>query len=105
MSNRKKQIDNTLLAVGIGTVVTGITYGLYSYLRSKSQEKAHSTTFPSHERKENILEVDICPICLEQMTSNGTTFSCRHTFHKKCISQWTEVSKTCPVCRMLLKQM
>ena len=37
-----------------------------------------------------------CTICLEKCTNK---LSCGHYFHKKCISDWGERSRTCPICR------
>jgi hypothetical protein len=31
--------------------------------------------------------------------------SCNHIFHKKCILEWLEKEKTCPLCRVNLKIM
>ncbi len=37
-----------------------------------------------------------CAICLEKC--NNKT-ECGHFFHKRCISDWEQISGTCPVCR------
>lgn len=41
-----------------------------------------------------------CAICQETISSNGVRLrSCRHDFHRSCISQWFSMSVRCPVCR------
>ena len=37
-----------------------------------------------------------CIICLDKCANK---IACGHYFHKKCISDWEEQSKTCPICR------
>ena len=39
-----------------------------------------------------------CGICLEKC--NNRT-ECGHFFHKNCISDWEEISGTCPICRAI----
>ena len=42
---------------------------------------------------------DVCPICYCEKLNNGEILillSCKHCFHKKCITAWIN---TCPVCR------
>lgn len=42
-----------------------------------------------------------CSICFEifQFEESVTQLHCEHLFHKNCITQWLELSHTCPVCR------
>jgi len=45
-------------------------------------------------------KLETCPVCLEEVPfklSHVTT--CRHTYHKECITRWFEASDECPVCR------
>jgi hypothetical protein len=40
-----------------------------------------------------------CSICLEK-TNETVSITCKHTFHKDCISEWiTRGHRTCPLCR------
>lgn len=41
-----------------------------------------------------------CSICMEQMYErNHIELSCNHKFHKKCLRQWRNRNRTCPLCR------
>ncbi|CAK4680758.1 hypothetical protein LEN26_018687 [Aphanomyces euteiches] len=43
-----------------------------------------------------------CPICLEEMGVNELLqLQCGHSFHPKCVDDWTKTSQTCPICRTL----
>ena len=54
-------------------------------------------------------ELDECHICLMEYNNNKngtekvTTLPCGHYFHSKCLKEWSEKSKTCPMCRCELK--
>lgn len=47
-----------------------------------------------------------CVICNEDVIRTGYAVSvkCGHVFHGKCLLQWIETNKTCPVCRIEIKQ-
>ena len=40
-----------------------------------------------------------CAICLDKMTSTFSVIPCKHEFCEKCIFDWLEEHKTCPLCR------
>ena len=45
-----------------------------------------------------------CPICFENIEpSDELKLKCNHSFHLKCIYQWTTNNLTCPYCRSNLK--
>lgn len=46
-----------------------------------------------------------CAICLEAMPSRSAcrTLTCKHTFHKACITNWLKQKNTCPTCRAPVK--
>jgi hypothetical protein len=45
-----------------------------------------------------------CPICLEAgKDSIFVKTECNHYFHKECLLEWLNVKKTCPMCRMDLR--
>ena len=45
-----------------------------------------------------------CPICYESITQTTgcCVLSCSHSFHIKCLTQWTSDASTCPMCRHAL---
>jgi len=47
----------------------------------------------------------ICILNLDHNYNNIPELKCGHSFHEKCITQWSEVNDTCPICRqqMLVK--
>lgn len=47
---------------------------------------------------------DVCPICLEEYTSENPRIvtKCSHHYHLSCIYEWNERSETCPVCSKLM---
>ena len=57
-----------------------------------------------HVRREVEIELNDCPICLEQINIESLKLAyiveCNHTFHSSCLSAWLkEDKKTCPMCR------
>lgn len=43
-----------------------------------------------------------CPICLENIGPSdllGRVHQCLHTYHKRCVVQWSSHSNSCPTCR------
>ena len=58
----------------------------------------------SIERLEKVLIKDdqiVCSICFENVHVGleATKLPCTHTYHEKCIVQWLQTSKFCPMCR------
>ena len=50
-----------------------------------------------------------CLICLEPMDetleiSDHIQFCCKQNYHFKCIKQWIDVKRTCPICKELISQ-
>jgi hypothetical protein len=44
-----------------------------------------------------------CVICLTNMTTDSMQRTvCNHTFHSKCLKEWTKRKNTCPCCRTTL---
>ncbi len=43
----------------------------------------------------------VCSICLESVDSQNikSTTSCGHTFHRDCLTTWTDHHTTCPICK------
>lgn len=44
----------------------------------------------------------VCQIEFGQINEEIRQLPCCHYFHKDCISQWLQFSKTCPICRYVL---
>ena len=42
-----------------------------------------------------------CAICLNMVKSGDIVFptNCGHDFHLYCLTEWTKLSSSCPVCR------
>ena len=42
-----------------------------------------------------------CPICHEEMSTDGYMTSCKHAFHRDCLAAWHKYQPpaTCPTCR------
>ena len=52
-------------------------------------------------------ENDACSICLDELYSdeNGDDIiqiKCNHMFHKRCLDDWIEQQKNCPLCKVEL---
>lgn len=45
-----------------------------------------------------------CCICLDTNENIWTMTRCAHSFHRECLSIWTQTNVTCPVCRTRLNQ-
>lgn len=53
-------------------------------------------------RLSNALEIQTCVICLLDIEQPQRFVSrCFHTFHIECISTWTQIRNTCPLCNAL----
>ena len=58
------------------------------------------------EKKElkftNELNDKNCSICLDEFNENELLFQliCNHYYHKKCIHDWLQKNKSCPLCRI-----
>lgn len=45
-----------------------------------------------------------CPICFDESDNSIIVkTTCNHYFHKKCLLEWFNVKKSCPMCRMDLR--
>lgn len=52
-----------------------------------------------NKSKHTLDKYEECPICLENVEYEEDKTRCGHYFHPKCISKWTCISHTCPICR------
>ena len=83
---------------------------MYSYFYNGEEEKLDnissiSSTLPFVAvSKVSFLEKE-CPICFEEYKEDQVKnkeiviTECGHLYHKKCIENWLEEKKNCPVCR------
>lgn len=46
----------------------------------------------------------ICPICLDEkkIAEEWTKLLCEHEFHYKCITEWLNKNRSCPICRIVI---
>ena len=53
----------------------------------------------------NKARIEECPICLEDYSFNNKIcyLPCFHVFHSKCIKNWLNKSKNCPLCNTEVK--
>ena len=40
-----------------------------------------------------------CCVCIEDIKTDLHTTYCGHRFHTRCLNNWKEKNKTCPICR------
>lgn len=65
---------------------------------------AHNVVPPPMETFYFIDEQTECCICLDKTADTWTMTRCAHSFHRACLSNWTQTTATCPVCRTSLDQ-
>ena len=52
----------------------------------------------SEEPEKELLDPSLaCAICLDPLCNLKT--SCEHSFHLKCLAEWTKKNRSCPICR------
>ncbi len=44
-----------------------------------------------------------CPICLDSLNIETYSLQCKHTYCKKCITEWLKHHNTCPLCRSTIQ--
>ena len=56
------------------------------------------------DKTNKIEDTDKCPICLQEYEEGDKccVLPCKHNFHDECIRTWTNVNRTCPLCRLSL---
>lgn len=93
----------------LGTTFTlfYICFGLFCGLKlciKKHCLKEKCLKFMNKDLKEVLIEDSNleCSICLNKFSDDnkGYELKCEHIFHKDCIKEWMERSKTCPICRI-----
>lgn len=69
---------------------------------TKKLTKQELDSLPTLRFKNQISDNDTsCSICFENYDtkSNLCALPCKHKFHSKCIKEWLNVDRTCPICR------
>lgn len=73
-----------------------------SYKKSSMILRDMRYNIPYERYKIEKIEVE-CSICLELMTKDSRRviklYCCDHIYHEKCIKEWIEKSRNCPLCR------
>jgi hypothetical protein len=79
-----------------------LTLTLTQTLTQPQTNAAHDA--PPMESFHFIDEQNECCICLDKTADTWSMTRCAHSFHRKCLSNWTQTTATCPVCRTRLDQ-
>jgi len=74
---------------------------VYAHANSHAQTNAAHDA-PPMESFCFIDEQNECCICLDKTADTWSMTRCAHSFHRKCLSNWTQTTATCPVCRTRL---
>lgn len=68
----------------------------YLYSVKPESNKRGSSAKPKVEFNPDLTH---CSICLEHIRSGSQLMECKHCYHTECISNWLEISPSCPMCR------
>lgn len=71
-------------------------------LKLIDDENENEKNIEIRNNDENLIETEMCAICLEVINNDINIFektTCNHVFHKTCLSSWIEKNTTCPYCR------
>jgi hypothetical protein len=81
-------------------VIYACIIGSLNYHLIKFQE-INNIFLECQEDEKEVEEVEECIICFKDFSSKEKIkLRCNHSFHKRCILNWFERRKTCPICRM-----
>tara|TARA_B100001123_G_C15342604_1_gene1035609 strand:- start:5636 stop:6079 length:444 start_codon:yes stop_codon:yes gene_type:complete len=84
----------------------GICYSQCREERIRDRIRQNERIEPLILRRQKIEDEQIlnekCVICLEDYQNDGeiTILPCNHSFHYKCMYQWIQKERSCPLCRM-----
>lgn len=75
---------------------------LCDVIMSRRAIRNMNTLYPNATPEELANSDNVCIICREEMTGNGTSkkLPCNHIFHVSCLRSWFQRQQTCPTCRM-----
>mmetsp|Transcript_17891 Transcript_17891/g.71759 ORF Transcript_17891/g.71759 Transcript_17891/m.71759 type:complete len:90 (+) Transcript_17891:179-448(+) len=88
----------------LGVTLFIVVYEVLPWVLRKAKQRKDGAEL--RKRKEaflkNIHQMDFtCSICLHD-GNRGLKTDCGHMYHQECMSEWVELSPTCPICRKLL---
>uniref|UniRef100_A0A6G1S661 RING-type E3 ubiquitin transferase n=1 Tax=Aceria tosichella TaxID=561515 RepID=A0A6G1S661_9ACAR len=75
---------------------------LCDVIMSRRAIRNMNTLYPNATQEELANTDNVCIICREEMTGNGSSkkLPCNHIFHVSCLRSWFQRQQTCPTCRM-----
>ncbi|CAG2165591.1 unnamed protein product, partial [Oppiella nova] len=75
---------------------------LNDVIMSRRAIRNMNTLYPDATPEELQSVDNVCIICREEMTGNGSAkrLPCNHIFHVSCLRSWFQRQQTCPTCRM-----
>ncbi|MCL7027289.1 hypothetical protein MKW94_029875 [Papaver nudicaule] len=72
-------------------------------MEDEHKEFCEGEDIESHMEKIVVLDdAESCSVCLQDMDSgadDAVVLKCSHTFHKKCMLEWSRRKPNCPLCR------
>ncbi|XP_074604705.1 E3 ubiquitin-protein ligase synoviolin B-like [Brevipalpus obovatus] len=82
--------------------IRALKKALNDVIMSRRAIRNMNTLYPNATTEDLVNNDNICIICREEMTSNGTAkkLPCNHIFHISCLRSWFQRQQTCPTCRM-----
>eukprot|EP00438_Fugacium_kawagutii_P011454 Skav234944 [mRNA] locus=scaffold2817:29155:30997:- [translate_table: standard] len=105
-------IVNIALTVFMFVNIIGLAYffrmllrmGLVQSAKAAPEGSLEASTQPVTVQEAQEAEAEQCPICLEDFGEDDgleilRTVKCQHYFHVKCLKDWLQVNRDCPLCR------
>lgn len=56
-------------------------------------------------KNDNLIDNDLCCICLNIKINKVKINPCKHSFCNKCIKKWKKIKKLCPICRTQINKL
>lgn len=83
---------------------TGFSDYCYQHIQinaknKKEKNKKEEKTEKKSEQNVDDCSIENCSICLDKKTYPLIILQCTHTFHQKCLLEWTKQNIVCPLCR------
>lgn len=79
-------------------VIIPLSVNLSKSFTARWNEYLHLDAYSSTDPSVVFAEKN-CPICRDSLDENKYIARCGHQFHEKCISEWTKIVDSCPICR------
>ena len=77
-------------------------YNELNYITSNEKYLCEIEKYTESKYSNKFIQNDsMCLVCLSDIEQNTQNYmiSCGHYYHKKCISDWLDKKKNCPLCR------